>query len=421
MPTAISTAGLVASPQGPVLRDVSSRLSCTLQADPLDSFDLGPRLPHIWLMRRAAIDTSDTHGISRKDFYDAVHQMPKIELHAHLEGAVRPQTILDLAKQYNIPHPFKSAAELQHHIKMNEGENLLDFLQKFDSFRFVFDSQEMLKAIAYNAVKENASENIIYTEFQMNPFKRPDKVPIGAVIDSVLDGIDAAKKDFGVDARFIVSLNRSYSVESAWEVVREAVKRKDRGVVGIALGGDEVHHPPEKFREIFDYAHQQGLKVVIHAGEAQGPQSIRSALDLCKADRIDHGVRLGEDPKLLEQVRDQGIYLGMAATSNLQLGVIQSMKKFPLKIYLQQGLRAGMHTDDRAIFNTTLTGECLKLADKTGMTLQDIQRTQIYGAQASFLPAAEQSALVDKMVSGIRALNERLARIPSIHARIQAR
>lgn len=401
-----ATSGSLARPTADTRRPSSA------MADPLDLLDVGPRLPQVHLANRAGRKSADdVWRICRTRFTRLVRQMPKVELHAHIEGSVRPKTILKLARKYGVDLPFKTADELQRHIRMNPGENLLDFLKKFESFRFVFDSKDMLKTIAYEAVKENASENVVYTEFQMNPWKHPDKVSIGDEIDAVLAGLHAAKHDFGVDARFLVSLNRSYPLASAWQVAREAVKRKDRGVVGIALAGDEVHFPAEKFKPIFDFAHANGLKVVIHAGEAQGPKSIDGAVRICKADRLDHGTRLIEDKKLMRFVRDRGIYMGMAITSNYQLGVVRDLKKYPLRYYLQQGLRAGMNTDDRAIFDTTLTQECMIAADKMDMSLQDIQRTMLFGAQAAFLPKDEQAALVDKMARRLRKMNASLTRL----------
>lgn len=222
--------------------------------------------------------------------------MPKCELHTHVEGAVRPQTILDIAAENQLPLPAPTVKELKLKIGMRQGEDLLAFLKKFDHFRFVFDQPQTLKRLAYECIQDNSRENIRYTELRINPRKNLEKVSVNQVLDSVLEGMDQAKRDLGVDCRLIASINRSYPVESAMEIARAAVALKDRGIVGLDLAGDEVNHPASKFTEVFDYAKANGLHITVHAGEARGPESVLQAVNLCHAERIGHGVRLQECP-----------------------------------------------------------------------------------------------------------------------------
>ena len=353
---------------------------------------------------------SQAQQVSESQFRQWMTQMPKAELHTHVEGAVRPQTILDMATEYHLPLPAPTVEELKTKIGMRQGENLLAFLKKFDHFRFVFDRPETLQRLAYECIEDNAQENVSYTELRINPLKNPDKVSIGQVLDSVLAGMGKANQDLGVDSRLIVSINRSYSVESAMEVAKAAVARMDRGVVGLDLAGDEVHHPASEFKEVFDYAQAHGLHITLHAGEARGPESILQAVELCHAERIGHGVRLLEDPAAMAEIKARGTVLEMCPESNKLLNVTPDLKKYPLKMYDQYGIPTTINTDDRHIFDVNLSGEFTSLAKNTDMSLQDMQRITMNAVEAAFLPPSEKAALKEKFQRDMLAFNARLPR-----------
>ncbi len=336
---------------------------------------------------------------------ELLQAMPKTELHTHLEGCVRPQTILELAEEYQVTMPANTVEELKKHIQMRPGETLKDFLKKFDSFRFVFDHPESLKRIAYEMIEENAAENVLYTEIRINPVKRPDKLSIGGVLDAVLEGMDKACRDLDVEASLIVSINRSYPLKSAMQVAQAAVERKDRGVVGLDLAGDETLFPASDFRAVFDYARANGLHITIHAGEAAGPASIRQAIEVCHAERIGHGVRLGEDAEVLEQVRLQGVMLEMCPHSNLLINVVKNLAEYPLVNYYHQGIPVSINTDDRHIFDLTLSGEYQAMAQS--LTLAELEDISLQGARNSFLPVARQNALIRRLQERMDQFNRR--------------
>jgi len=353
--------------------------------------------------------------LEEAEFANLAHFMPKAELHTHIEGAVRPETILDLAQQFDIPLPAATLEQLKEKIGMRPGENLLDFLKKFDCFRFVFERPDTLKRLAFETVEDNYRENCKYTEIRINPLKDPSKISIGEVIDATLAGMDEARQRFNVEAALIVSINRSKPVETAWDIAREAVARQDKGVVGLDLAGDEVNHPAGKFKEIFQWAKEQGLHTTLHAGEAMGPESIRAAVDECLAERIGHGVRAQEDPALVQQLKDEGVVLEMCPTSNVLLNVIPEMKQYPLVRYHHQGLETTVNTDDRGIFQITLTGENVALARETGMSLQELQELQMNAVEASFLPPERKAALRERFLADMAGFNFQVYRIAAGH------
>lgn len=353
-------------------------------------------------------EREDVNYVNPSEFRAIMKAMPKTELHTHVEGAVRPETILDLAGQYNVELPAKTVDELKEKIGMRPGEDLLDFLKKFDCFRFVFDRPETLQRLAYECIEDNALENVKYTELRINPYKKPENVSVGQVLDSVLAGMEQAKKDYGVEAKLIASINRSHDVERAMQVAQAAVERKDRGIVGLDLAGDEVHNPPEKFTAVFDYARDNGLHVTVHAGEAVGPESIDKAVSFLGAERIGHGVRAQESEATVQMLKDKGITLEMCPTSNNLLNVVADMKSYPCAKYHHNGVKVTINTDDRHIFGVTLSDEYTRLASETGLTLSELEKISRQGLESSFLPEKQRSQELAKFDQQMLAFTKSL-------------
>lgn len=364
--------------------------------------------PQIYMRGAEVEDSAEAVFVAPDRFERATAEMAKVQLHLHLEGAVRPESILEEAARQNLEPPAASVEELKAKISMKPGEGLLAFLKKFDPFRFMFADVDSLKRLAYEAVEDNAKENVRYVELRMNPLKSPDRVDIGGVLDAILEGINSAEKDLGVKANFIVSLNRSYSVDSAMEVVKAAVERKENGIVGIDLAGDEINHPPEKFTEVFKYARDNGLRVTVHAGEAVGPSSIEGAIDHLKAERIGHGVRLHEDKESVARVRDEQIHLEMCPHSNYLLNIVPGMKAYPIKYYTNEGISCSLSTDDPGIFDVTLTQEHNEQARQNGFSLQQLQQLNLNAARAAFLPMVEKETLIAELEASYRKINSEL-------------
>lgn len=381
----------------------------SVTSPPADGFDRSPATGD-WKPIKVVGSGGDpqAHFVSEVQFRQWMTEMPKAELHTHVEGAVRPQTILDIAEEYKLPLPAPTVEELKEKIGMRQGEDLLAFLKKFDHFRFVFDQPETLQRLAYECIEDNARENISYTELRINPRKNLAKVSIDQVLDSVLEGMDKAKKDLGVDGRLIASINRSYPVESAMDIARAAVARKDRGIVGLDLAGDEVNHPAAKFKDVFDYAKENGLHITVHAGEARGPESILQAVQVCHAERIGHGVRLQEDPAAMQILKEKGTVLEMCPESNKLLNVTPDLKAYPLKTYLNYGIPVTLNTDDRHIFDVNLAHEFTSLAVNTGLSLQELQKVAMNAVDAAFLPAEEKVELRNRFTSEMLEFNTRI-------------
>ena len=334
--------------------------------------------------------------------------MPKLQLHDHLEGSVRPTTILEEADRLGVERPAQNEKEMKAKVSMRPGENLLDFLQKFDPFRFIFEDKQSLERIAYEAVEDNHKDGVKYVELRMNCQKNEDKLSVGEVMDSVLEGMHRGSEEFGVEARFIASINRSSPPEAAMKIVKAAVARKDRGVVGVDLAGDEINHPPAKFKEVFAYARKHGLQVTAHAGEAAGPHSIEGAIDELGAERIGHGTRLHEDKRVLNRVRDEDIHLEMCPHSNHLLSVVPELRGFPIRDYYNYGISTSLYTDDKHIFDVDLVDEYEAMAFHNDFTLQELQNMNLRALEHAFLPMVDKENLIHSFKSAYKVVNQEI-------------
>jgi adenosine deaminase len=239
----------------------------------------------------------------------------------------------------------------------------------------------------------------------MNCQKNQDKLSIGEVMDAVLDGMDKGSEELGVKTRFIASINRSYDPRDAMKIVNEAIKRKDRGVVGIDLAGDE-RHKPEKFKEVFAHARKNGLQVTVHAGEALGPSSIEEAMDELGAERIGHGTRLREDRRVLEKVRDHDVHLEMCPHSNRLLNVVDSMRNYPIREYINEGISCSLNTDDKHIFDVNLIDEYKAMAGVNEFTLQELQNLNLRAIEHVFLPMVDKKQLIAQFKADYDRMNK---------------
>ena len=219
----------------------------------------------------------------------------------------------------------------------------------------------------------------------------------------VIDAVDRAKADFPIDVRLIVSMNRHESVEFGAEHVDIAIQCMDRGVVGVDLAGAENLFPGAPFHSLFERAREAGLSVTIHAGEWAGPASISEAIDVLGATRLGHGVRIVEDLAVARQALERGTVFEVCPTSNVQSGVAPSFEEHPLARMNTMGLLTTVNTDDPGISSIKLTDEYVACVERLGLTIDDLKRQILYAAQAAFLPASDQAALMDRLAAELYA------------------
>ena len=265
-------------------------------------------------------------------------QLPKTDLHVHLDGSLRIETILGLADEDGIELPAKTVDGLRR--AMHCGENtgsLVEYLKAFDVTLRVMQTEKALTRIAYELAEDAARENVRYMEVRYAPMLHTRKgLRLTAVVEAVIDGLMEAQKDFGILSNVIVCGIRNISPESSLEMAQLAVAYKNRGVVAFDLAGAEYDHPAKHHLAAFQLVRDNNINVTIHAGEAYGPESIHQAIHVCGAHRIGHGCRLREDGDLLHYVNDFRIPLECCPSSNVQTGAVRDLGlRLPLRDHLE--------------------------------------------------------------------------------------
>jgi adenosine deaminase len=319
---------------------------------------------------------------------DFFRQLPKTDLHVHLDGSLRLETIIDLAKRHGVELPSSDPAELRG--IMNLGQNcgsLVEYLKAFDITLRVMQHEDALYRVAYELAEDAARENVRYMEVRYSPMLHTRLgLRLTSVVEAVLAGLRAAHDTLGVESNVILCGIRNISPQSSLEMAELAVAYKGRGVVGFDLAGAEYDHPAKHHKAAFQLVRDNNINCTIHAGEAYGPESIAQAIHVCGAHRIGHGCRLREDGDLLHYINDHRIPLEVCPSSNVQTGAVRDLSSHPMKLYAALGLRVTVNTDNRLVTDTTVSHELWHCHTKMGLSLADIKSIIVAGFKSAFLP-----------------------------------
>ena len=326
-------------------------------------------------------------------------EFPKADLHLHLDGSVRPKTLVELSAKG--PRTVDLAFAERKMRVSPENRSLSDYLTRFAFVNAYLQTPEALSRVTRELVADCAAENVRIAEIRFSPLLHTLGGASGdAILHGVLDGFKAASKEYGVKGGVIVCALRDQPAESQQKLAELAVKYKDHGVIALDLAGNEAEYGSKNSMIAFDTAGNAGLRRIAHAGEADGPESIRSAIDDLKAERIGHGTRLLGDTKLIGEIAQRGIPLEVCLTSNVQTRAVSDYATHPFCRYLRAGVRVTINTDNRTVSNTTSSRE-LALAWFWGeLTREELKRLVTNGASASFLPSEEKAAAAEEFDQG---------------------
>jgi adenosine deaminase len=322
--------------------------------------------------------------------------LPLIDLHHHLDGSVRLQTILDLGRQYNLPLPAWSVDELRPIVQVSHPQpGILAFFEKFKWQTIGLVTPEVCRRIAYENVEDAAREGLDYIELRFSPMFMAEAHQLDpvTVTQAVVDGVIAGKSDFQQRANLIGIISRTYGVESGWQELNALLTCKDQ-IIGIDLAGDEIHFPGELFIDHFKKARDACWHITIHAGEAAGPEGIWQALTELGAERIGHAVHAPQDPRLMDYLQEHQIPIESNLSSNVQTSTVSSYFDHPLKMFLERGLCATINTDDPGISAIDLHHEYQVAAPKAGLRDAMILQAQANSLQAAFLEPQEKKDLL---------------------------
>jgi aminodeoxyfutalosine deaminase len=286
---------------------------------------------------------------------NAAHPFPKIELHVHLEATVRPETLLEIARRNDFALPADTPEGIRDLYRYRNFDHFIEvWILTTNALQTADDFRQVVVDYAGEAKKHGA----VYVEGIFSPIERTWRgVSWDDLFSGYCDGAQEAKELHGVEVLLTPDVTRAAPVEDGFELVRRAAKYKERGIVGIGLGGEEALYPPEKFTDVFALVREEGFGSVPHAGEVAGPESVRGALDALHADRVRHGIRAVEDPALLEELAERRVVLDVTPLSNLRTGVVPTLGEHPLPDLIAAGIPCTVSTDDPEMFDTDLTRE----------------------------------------------------------------
>src|SRR5919108_69731 len=322
--------------------------------------------------------------------------LPKVELHRHLEGSLRLDTMVDIAQQHGITIPA-DVLRLSTMVQVQEEDKFTfqNFLSKFNTLRLFYRSPDVIHRITREAIEDAAKDNIRYLELRFTPvaLSRAERFPLHDVIDWVITSTKEASEKSGVIVRLIASVNRHESADLAEQVAWLAFEHLKDGMVALDLAGNEAEFPTEPFYGIFREAKQSGLHVTIHAGEWGPAKHVKEAIEEIGAERVGHGVRTLEDKRVIALARERGTAMEVCITSNYQSGVVQSLDTHPLMDMLNAGLNVTINTDDPSISRITLSHEYYTACEDLQMPQNTLRQRIIAAAKACFLPDNEKEDL----------------------------
>jgi adenosine deaminase/aminodeoxyfutalosine deaminase len=322
-----------------------------------------------------------------------IQLLPKAELHLHLEGSVTPGTLSEL-RRHNGKESSPADAEAFHQYKDFAG-----FLMAFKTLTEDLQAPDDYELITYRLMQQLKTENVLHAEVYVSVgvclWRKQD---FDAIFEGLERGRQRGEKDFGVSLLWIFDAVRQFGAEAAQTVFELAAKYRDRNVIGIGIGGDELKAPPELFREQYAYAAAQGLRLTCHAGESAGPESIWGALNL-GAERIGHGLTAAQDTELVEELAQRQVPIEICLTSNLKTGCCLQLHDHPVKKYFDHGLMITLNSDDPAMFGTTLNREYELAQSEFGFTDEHLRELARNSFEASFLPAEKKITFLNVLDS----------------------
>jgi adenosine deaminase len=318
--------------------------------------------------------------------------LPKAELHLHLEGSFEPELMFAIARRNRVDIPFKSADEVRAAYRFS---NLQDFLDIYYAGAQVLLAEEDFFDLTYAYLKRVAADNVRHVEVFFDPQTHTERgVAFSTVVDGITKALAAGEKDFGITSKLILSFLRHLPEEDAFRTWREAEPYLGH-FAAVGLDSSEKGHPPSKFARVFAAARDAGLKLVAHAGEEGPPDYVWQALDILKIDRIDHGNRALEDPKLVERIVKDGLTLTVCPLSNLKLCVVQDLSAHPLKTMLDLGLKVTINSDDPAFFGGYVGENFSAIAGALALSKADLIVLAKNSFSGSFLSGADKARHLD--------------------------
>jgi adenosine deaminase len=326
---------------------------------------------------------------------DILRRLPKAELHCHLDGSVRPQTLLDLGREYEVAMPAQDAASLADFMRVTGARNLEDYLKRFDVTLSVMQTAAALERIAFELAEDCAKDGVRYVEVRYAPVLNiRGGLSVDQSVEAAVRGLDRANKALGITGRVIVTALRNHSPFESMQLAELAVAYDKKGVVGFDLAGGEAGNPASLHAAAFRFAQRHDMACTCHAGEGDGAGSVRDAVHECGANRIGHATRMIEDDALTRYVNDRRIALEICLTSNVQTRAASSYETHPLRTYYDRGLNVVLNTDNRLMSGVNLTDEYEHASRELGFTFDELCEIALNGFASAFVPWEQRAVMI---------------------------
>ena len=341
---------------------------------------------------------------------ELLERLPKAELHCHLDGSVRPETLIELGREYAQPMPLPDAESLREYMRVDDARSLEDYLTRFEVTLSVMQTEDALERIAYELAIDAARDGVRYIEVRYAPVLNLRRgLTLEQAVEAPLRGLERAEREGGAMGRVIVTALRTLTPDVSMRLAELAVGFKHRGVVAFDLAGGELGNPASVHAAAFAYAREHDLACTCHAGEGADASSVREAVHVCGANRIGHATRLIEDESLTQYVNDRRIALEICLSSNVQTHAVESYAQHPLRTYFDRGMNVVLNTDNRLMSGTTLTDEYLHAATALNFSFDELSTIALNGFASAFIPWMDRQRLIAAAAADIEKLKEEFA------------
>lgn len=341
-----------------------------------------------------------------EEMKDILDKLPKIELHCHLDGSVRPETMYELLLQQGEIEKLDDINDFKELVSVkDECQSLKEYLEKFSYPLKVMQNEENIERITFELLEDLNKENVKYVEIRFAPFLHMSQgLTFDEVVESVLRGMERAKSEYNILSNGILICMRHEPVENSIEVVNQGEKYLGKGIVAVDLAGNEHDFPPEIHKEAFDLAYEKGFNITIHGGETGIVENISKSIELLHAKRIGHGIAAIKDLGVMELLKEKNIFLEMCPTSNFQTKAVDIIQNYPLRTYMDFSIGVTINTDNTTVSNTNLAKEYRLLMEKMDFTLDEISKLIYNGVEASFLSLEEKEDLRNLILVELKSL-----------------
>jgi adenosine deaminase len=325
------------------------------------------------------------------NIHKAVMALPKVELHVHIVGTIRPKTLLDFIDEGEFETPYNSENDLA---QLFQYQDFGHFISVYSEVMSYITKEKQFERLAFEMLEDLAANNVRYAEIS---FSAPDhmrrELEFGAMLDAIDRGMRHAYRKTGIEADVRIDLVRNYGAESAMEVL-DQIREKLDSIVSVDIGGSEHKFPPKPFAPVYEEARNLGLHLVAHAGEAEGPESIWDVIRFLGVERIGHGTSAINDTQLMDHIKEKGIAIESCPVSNVRTGVVASIDEHPIREFYDRGLLVTVNSDDPAFFDTNISFEYTQLHDKLGFSLADLYSITQNGIKSAFLTETKKETLL---------------------------